>query len=404
MLLGGVVLVPGCLARLLPATDAGRLQISTGLVQLETSHLQSRPAGLEGSHVCLSVYGETESLEPLDGCFEFDLRHPTDMDEDGCYILESENWLFGGFEDRGVCDGIEPDTFLMPVVKSSDVAARLWPSYDVLADHVLVDASGGRLPSDLLPSPGDPIRVVAGGQVGVVVLLDADGVSVGYDPETFETVASSDNRAVPVVLEEAYEGIGFNHVIMTPAEGEQIDVGLRLLDGEVMSAGLVVGVAPDVIESVEVAAGYDPETDRAVAVRAVMRDGNGALVHGAPVEFAASPAALVLSDGFDYASIVDCSPPPEVATERTATITATFAGLTDSAEISWVARPSVFGALPFVPPDGCPADAGASGPAGSQAADAATGCGCRGAASDVDALLLLLLLAGPCTRRRRKPC
>lgn len=280
------------------------------------------------------------------------------------------------------CDDLDAptDRAHLEVVAADQVGAELllWP--DRLVARGMAETQGAGFSAAL----GDPVRVVAGGQVRLPVRLftRADDHVVAWADGRVDVTATG-GRAPVVYPGDALELVAFpgSEAAATFTAG-----------GVTWPIGQVVGVPASDARALELAVAFAPVeggVSPSVA-RARVTDAAGATLLGLPVTWSVTGKELALVvdtnlPGPDYINISDvCTPPEQRGGPRHAELSATHGELSASVVLHWtgVAGPPD---PKWAPPDSCP-DAG--------------GCGCRTQRGGPWALALLGLLA---LRRRGRP-
>jgi uncharacterized protein (TIGR03382 family) len=368
---------------------------------------------LAGAELCVAL-----------ACSDADATCPRSIDIGACFdqtvdggSLPSEDcatadtagtfvWHFDPVADVAAC-GADPATYVpvpdavtFEVVEASDVTPVLFQWAEDAAGEVLISADGSGFPSDWTVADDEVFQVVDGGtlRLPIVFTHNDDGQHVAWDTTQVDVVVVTTSGTEPTVTVPSPGWLTF-----TAASGGTSEI--QVTDGaETWVAGTVVGVDSDVssLEIVVAYSDFDDDEHTPYAARAVLRDATGALVYGAPVVWTVTDGDLVVDPegvgdegdgelpGPDYAMLGDvCTAPPADAPEtRTATLEATFGGVTDSVTFTWMAP--VGDPSSFTPDTACgaPQDGGE-----------ATGCACdQGGASPWGAAALLAWVV----RRRRK--
>lgn len=274
------------------------------------------------------------------------------IDAEGCLRLPTPgrvNWSFTPL----TCD-IDPavyqpvaDVIAVDVVDGPEVHGDVSQIEDTVEDYV---ASGdARLDPpnpDWRNPPGEPYRVVAGSPFQFepfLALVDGTHVAWPRDVTTFESEVRSGEMSL-----EMDGGLA----VVTLTEGTDADVVLAANDFR-FAAAHVLGVGEDAPDSMEIVVGYALDVDSPAAVpfgaRAVIRDADGNLLYGAPVEWAVTDGALAVLDpdhdfpGLDYTYLIDaCYTRPSRDGTRHAEIAARYDGIEGTAELDWTADVSTW--------------------------------------------------------------
>jgi uncharacterized protein (TIGR03382 family) len=264
-----------------------------------------------------------------------------------------------------------PDRATMRIVALDDVA----PAVVSPDDQAVLALAGATVGAPWIPRPEFPLCAHAESQVAFAADLEQRGTGDYVAVETARGAALFTPTAgrPPVV----FPGLGFLAFADTRA-----DVAWRL-DDRTWPLGPVLGVAPDAVASLELAAAFAPD-GAPVRARAIARDRDGAVVHGAPVTWSVDDHALSLAPQLpdqDHVGLGDCRPPERRAGPRAATLRARLGDRQATLRLEWT---GVAGDPDpaWQPPDDCDA----------------RGCGCT---TDASGSSLILLLALGLLRRRR---
>lgn len=189
-------------------------------------------------------------------------------------------------------------------------------------------------PEGWLPAAGAPAYVFADRDVGVFPRLwtsAGDAVAFPHD----DAVLSSTPPAVTFEVDSATVRIG---------AGDSSAVSLTVA-GTTLSMGEVIGVDPGEAVAMDLAVAYsvgEGGTDTPSAARAVVWDGEGNPVFGAPVTwtFDRDMDLSIFGDAFaDYAMLGDaCVPPSADYGPQTAMLTARYGELSASIPLAWTPR------------------------------------------------------------------
>jgi hypothetical protein len=233
----------------------------------------------------------------------------------------------------------------------------------------------GGLPQGWLPEPGEPLRVVAGGRADLgVVLRDPAGALVAVRADRAPLSVSTTRGKPPKALVDCEDRI----VRLTPSAGGQASVGV-VVDGAPHVAGEVIAVRPGEAASLDlvvVRAITDTELEVPLAVRALVRDRKGRVLHGAPITWTTTGdrvhrwpvgSSVGASDwlGFD-----DRCLEPEADPDGDLHVTATLGRLSASVDLAWARESGPMGGQgcddareaesPFVPLEAAACAAGAA--------------------------------------------
>lgn len=407
-----VRVVPGCLLAIASVAvigctgangEEGHLHVSLSPLFYSAVHQPSGLRALQGSTVCF----DAGLPDPADGgwdgievCYDMAIAGVPFVDGD-CVTLDGPSGVQVDYTPRGDCPVEEaevlPDSFRVEVVPVDGLRARLEWQLEHLAEH-LAERLTAR-PADVIPGADEPLRLVPDVTVGFPVnVIDAAGERVGWDlsqGRVLETKAGGQART------------------LTPIEDTEALWAVRVGPGETSTitlevAGAVLPVATVVATPVEQAASLEIVAALAGApfgARAVVRDAEGRVIVGAPVEWSLVEGELALTAVNDFAPPEyrfiedDCVPPPTAAESRRAVLRARLGALSDELELEWTATPPE--PTPEGPFEPDPACQRGTGPAGDDGLGD-RGCNCAAGPEDGPAgwawLAALTWLLG---RRRR---
>jgi hypothetical protein len=268
-----------------------------------------------------------------------------------------------------VADGQPPDRATMQVVALADTVPALYSADDQAVVALDLQTAG----APWLPRPEFPLRVVAGSQVEFAVDLERAGHYVAREPARGDATWTTTAGRPPAVA----GGLQFT---VFPDTG--VDVAFHL-DDRTWPLGHVLGVSRDAVAALELAAAFDREGAPARA-RAIARDRNGNVLHGAPVTWSVDDRALSIAPQLpnqDHVGLGDCRPPERRAGPRVAVLRARLGDREATLHLEWTGV------------------AGAADPAWEQPGDCDDrGCDCT--TGDPSSLVLVLLALGLPRRRR----
>ncbi|PCC73288.1 hypothetical protein SAMN02745121_02984 [Nannocystis exedens] len=404
------------LARLSLAVCLAPLGCTKANSEDETLHVSLRPLfysevhapsglrALQGSTVCFDVEEIDTAegslrLQPFDACYDIAVADAP-MANGDCVILDQLGTVQVDYTPRADCFVADhefvADRFRVEVIPVDGLRGRLEWSMEAWAEHL-----GERLssrPADLTPSADEPLRLVPDVTVGFPInVIDATGERVAWDLSQGRVLEAKDG-GTPRALAPADDDGSMWPMRVGPGETSTITLEVA---GAVLPVVEVVATPVEQAASLEIVAVFD---DSPFGARAIVRDGEGRAIVGAPVTWSLVEGELAFErvDAYtppEYTAIGDsCLPPPTAPEERRAVLRAQLGELRDELEIEWVASPpEETSDEPFEPHAACQRG---TGPAGDDGLGD-RGCGCASGAGEAGAAGLagsLLLLAG---RRRR---
>ncbi|MCY1058792.1 hypothetical protein [Nannocystis sp. SCPEA4] len=326
-------------------------------------HTPSGVRALQGSQACfhfgLMDVNDLNVLAPdVAACFDATIEG-VPVHEGDCMVLEELAPLQIDFTPRAECpfpeiaDSLVADRFVIEVVTGEELRA----GFEWYLEHSALRwlTSAGQLPADLIPAADEPLRLVPGVEVVFPInLVDAAGERVAWDLTQGLASESRDGgpgRELPRVKDIDSQW----RVSIGP--GEHSMMSLEIGD-EVFPLAEVVATPAEEAASIEVVAGYFG--DAPGAARAIVRDGEGQVIYGAPVEWSLVEGELALAplEGGappEYTVIEDaCVPPPTAAEPRRAILRAQLGALSDEIELEWtVMPPETASEEPFEPYKSC---------------------------------------------------
>lgn len=349
---------------------------------------------LEGSRWCpvwIRAVDETGSFsgnasEPVDAssCFDVSVGGQAQLDA-GCLIvgagassleLAAKACELGSYvDDRFALDGVGVDT----------VGPR-WASY--LGALSGPDSVIPLLSDDVaFPGGGGPVRVHAGTKLGFIAQVVVDEGPVAY---------LANESAMNFTPSEGATWVGKERVVVDLAEGQAVDTELVTPQGAFSFPQLIGAAVPaDATLSIETAS-----EEGAPSFVGAVRDGQGELIFGVPVEFETDEPYLIDTvdeddDGYLYtgwAALNDtCFEPRAGGREHTAMVRAQFGEMSAEREYSWVQGPNDTNDE-WAPDVRC-----------TQIIYADEGCACSSGGGGVAGLFALLPLLGWRRRRRSAP-
>jgi MYXO-CTERM domain-containing protein len=322
---------------------------------------ESGSRALQGSRACVDIGwykdqdGAWKLLGPSDWEACYDATWSGAPLADACTVLEAPGERVVELTPRGDCrwDGLAgvavPDRFRLQVVGTEGLQGRLEWWQEHLAELYLVPGPRGSFPSDWIPPIGEPLRLVPDVEVVFpVVLVDATGERVAWDFEQGRLLEYREGAAA----REITSSEGDELFPVSIGAGERSTLALAL-PGVELPVAAVEATPVDHAASLELTVAYDPggEPERwaaPYAARAVVRDAEGHVMLGAPVEWTLVEGHLAVISGdrgvvigpSEYVSIADaCVPPPSAPEPRRATLRVELGSLVDEVELEWTAFP-----------------------------------------------------------------
>ncbi|MDC0675500.1 hypothetical protein [Nannocystis radixulma] len=279
--------------------------------------------------------------------------------EGDCMVLDELGPLQIDFTPRAGCpfpevaDSLVTDRFEIEVVPGGELRA----GFEWYIEHSALRwlTSAGELPADLIPAADEPLRLVPGVEVVFPInLIDAAGERVAWD--LTQGLASESRDGGPGRELPRVEDIDSQwRVSIGPGEHSMMTFEIG---GEVLPLAEVVATPAEEAASIEVVAGYFGELP--FGARAIVRDGEGHVIYGAPVAWSLVEGELALGplEGGappEYTVIEDgCLPPPTSAEPRRAILRAQLGALSDEFELEWtVMPPETASEEPFEPYKSC---------------------------------------------------
>ncbi|WAS96228.1 MYXO-CTERM sorting domain-containing protein [Nannocystis punicea] len=396
-------------------SEDGALYLSLRPLFYSEVHEPSGLRALQGSRACFEIRShaepgdETLQVEDLGGCYEMAMAGEP-IAPGGCVVLDQLGAVQVDATYLGDClfEGereLASDRFRIEVVPVDGLRAGLQWHMEEWAEQWLERLSTP--PADLIPAVDEPLRLVPDVEVGFPIhLLDPAGRRVAWDLSQGRVLEAKDGGA-PRQLVPVEDTAEFWPVRV--GAGERSTLTLEV-GGAVLPVAEVVATPVEEAASIEIVAGYFGEP---LAARAVVRDGEGRVIVGAPVEWSLVEGELALEPfaGFvppEYTMIEDaCVPPPSAPESRRAVLRARLGALSDELELEWTATPpETTRDEPFKPDPACQRGMGPAeddGPGAGDEGPGDRGCSCAtgpDAGRDGWAWLggMVLLLGG---RRRR---
>ncbi len=435
-LLAGVLALAAC-GEPVVESDEGQLQVHPeGLVQ-DVAGQASSPA-LAGDSACLSWVGwRLDPSEPwrppglesdLSRCFELSLAGPATLTQapDTCLSFDAPGEAVLTLSPKPQCVlddapvSFAPDTLRIPILSADQVALRARVAPHLLAARALADDPGAVLvgaPS-LPPEWGElpaVLRVPHGGGISITT-----GLVDPQDPDTFvmheesllEISSDVASRRPWVDVDRQVSTIQID-------EGEQASFLARIGAASPEPFVTVVGTPPCQAASLDLIAvasqGETAQELRPDYVQALVRDANGDLLYGAPIEWSDATGSLSfppwwsMEEGIQQYSadqltyIGDMFGFVDEPTPRTVEIVARYCGLEDSLAFSWTQQPrgevegTEFPPVTTTGGDSTTGDTDGDAPQGGTS----SGCACTSAGPAPGLPALAMLTLGALARRRR---
>lgn len=398
---------------------------------------------LDGSRVCPEIdevnnndgsrrWVSSESAA-VRACYVEELTGPAELDAEQCLAFSGSGEVLWSLEPSGECEWpgdrlrfsvVEPGPDLR--LGFDDWRARMPPNH---ADDVtVVGLAPGRSLADLREDPSAP-RLVAAGQLDVPMLRldDADGRVFWTEPEVTLTHVG-DGLAVVEPIDDPdagfYEFRGIGEYPLTLEVGAVATIQAALPNGAVLESPELIAVsATTAAASLDLVVLVDLQSGAPTVAFAELRDAEGRVIHGAPVEWSVLEGVLPVTPAdlgepgrtAEYASLDGlCKRLLSIEVERRAVLHARFGVLEDSVELLWTQGPSLGEPdpnSPFTPDEAClfgePSDGETDGDTGDSGdelgGDALSGgCGCTTQERGSPAALLLALAGVGLLRRRNR--
>ncbi|WP_224196736.1 MYXO-CTERM sorting domain-containing protein [Nannocystis pusilla] len=389
-----------------PNSEDGHLHVSLRPLFYSAVHQPSGLRALLGSKVCFDAgipASDDTWFEGIEACYDMAIAGVPIADGD-CVILDQPSGVRIDYTPRADCPFDEaefellPDRFRVEGVPVDGLRARLEWHMEHWAEH-LAERLSSR-PADLIPGADEPLRLVPDVLVGFPInVIDAAGERVGWDLSQGRVLeAKGGDPARTLAPIEDTDALWPVRV----GAGEQSTLTLEVA-GAVLPVATVVATPVEQAASLEIVAAVG---DEPFGARAIVRDGEGRVILGAPVEWSLVEGELALMPVDDFTppeyTIVadDCVPPPTAAESRRAVLRARLGELSDELEIEWTAMPpEEVRDEPFSPNPACQRGTGPAGDdgLGDRGCNCASTAGAGGGSGAWLAALALMLGA----RRRR---
>lgn len=321
------------------------------------------------------------------------------------------DWTFTALDCPGTTTELGDDSISVTAVTADALEARFVPWPELQVFHWGWPTTPSEPPAEVDVPYGPTLRLAADQPVRLVAALleSASGDYAAWNPALAELdVSAVEGEARIVEAGETGDLVGLNladaddprglRVQLT--EGARAEVVLHL-DDDSWTVAELVGASVDEAASIELVVAHgilDEVPAGPFAARAFVRDADGALIHGAPVEWSVSGLELAMEPGTeatevwggpDYLELADdCQPPSARGGERSAVLHAAVGEVTTSLALSWT-NADLDDDSDWVKPSQCVAPTGCSG------------CGVTGQSRPALAWLGALLMLALVRRRVR---
>jgi len=360
--------------------------------------------------------GDIEEDWIYDRCFDETLDGPAswiESDECFCLSLDGPGQVTLGLELQE-CGAAWPeddppvsDRVVFQVSDADDLVAWDEPWLErLLLDEGTFEPAGIVTESSFV-APGEELLVVEGAELVLFVqlwdlALDRAVAWRSGDVDVWLEVAEGEAQRLP----EIEQGTGW--LGLRTGAGARLELGLEAY-GQRWGGLDLRAVPPEQLDTLELVVGYygsgeQPDERQPLYARAVLRDGLGRIVQGAPVVWEQEGPLVVIPGptdpalglgplGGDRALVLDaCAPDNERIGPRNATLMVSHQGLADSVELTWTGTE---GNLHRLSDEGYTAYC--TEPEVHQ-----LGCGCSGAGGSFSRAWLLLGLLGVALGLRRR--
>lgn len=319
---------------------------------------------LQGSQACLEIDsvlvedgedGTWWTTSSFDSCYDITLNGAPVRDGE-CVVLDELGEALYEYTPLTSCPAedfaprLVPDRYRLQVTAAAELGSAGLEWYNERsAERYLHPGPRGSFPSDWTPLD-EPLQLVPGVLVPFpVMLLDRAGERVAWDLEQGQVLESRDGGAArPLASIPDYDG----YFPVSVPEGGRSTLSLSLPEVELPVAELVAAPA-DAAASLEIVVAYGTQEDTdpwtaPLGARAVVRDAEGRIILGAPVQWTLVEGHLSMGPLNDEIGIPpeylalgdDCEPPPTTAPQsRRATLRAELGELGDELELEWTALP-----------------------------------------------------------------
>lgn len=349
---------------------------------------------LVGTTVCpaITCHGEDCPQEPgIVDCFDQAATGAISLDANQCLSFDAPGageWTFTPKDCPIVGYAPVADSVAFTAIDPADVHGTVVQIEQLALDVGAIPGPDAAFPADWVNPAGSAYRVVEGGQFVLTPrLLDGDDGAVGWRVDQAD-VHLSGTRATAALDTDG-------HITVTARDGAAATAFL-VVDGHDIPVAEVTGAGARAPASLQIVAVYYPDPDTALTAplgaRAMVRDANGNVLYGTPVQWTLTDGRALIKDGIDaglpgpdYLSIEDACDVGRTG-DGHAQLTATYRGLTDTIDLTWT-QPA--------PTDPAPAEC-----AGPQVIGGSGGCGCTTAGPPSGGLGIALIGLALARRRR----
>ncbi|PRP92825.1 hypothetical protein ENSA5_47380 [Enhygromyxa salina] len=356
---------------------------------------------LRGSPLCPEIefrrdddgtqrYLSGDEREALRACFDESISGPAQLDDGGCIHFDGPGevvWELtpdscGDQTERMRFTVVEPD----PAAQLGFDEWRLRLVQESVVEGEVLGLAPGRSVEELQESPGAARRVFAGQLDAPLLRLDDSGGRVFWmnSDVSLELVGEGVEAVAPIPSDdpELNEWVMLGEQPLTLAPGSSGRVRATLASGEVYESPELIAVG------LTEAASLDLVVADTYAF-ADVRDAEGRLIHGAPIEWSVVEGALAITPGSlvwelrtgEYATLHDgnCEPAPAEPELRRAVVRARLGALEDTIEYEYLVEPIEepdFGSLPEPDEDCMYGEAPETPETPEEQDEPAEGCGC----------------------------
>lgn len=399
-----LALLAGCTPTL--NTEHAQVDVEVpGIVQLHSSNVAN--VWLEGTWALSTLVCATETCPEGDwrpeDCFLQEVTGPGTLATDGTFTVDGPGevrWTLTARACPANDLGWAPtdDALSVTGVAATDVtrAYLTGPLEEALDELVAGGMASAEVPAGWLPEEGEPWRILEGATVTAAARLGTAEGGVAWQGSDARLSIGSAAPAEGLVT-------GDGSVVLA-APDAPADVVLELAGGTFPLGGIERASAEDAV-ALEVVPVYllgDAGSSLPYGARAVVWDAAGAPLFGAPVTWTVDGDLATGGTGFttgtEYVAIADCLAPSDGVGPRTATLTATWNGLSASAPLSWTQRDAPEEDGDWTIPSACvPEEAAPVVTEGEEK----TGCGCA-TGGGLGGLLPIALATLAARRRARE--
>lgn len=343
-------IVPLCLlatACLEANSEQETLTVSIKPLFYSAAHHPSGSLALQGSTACFEVVmvrpeGQ-DGIYLLERCYDVAIKGASKTEGD-CVVLDALGAVEVDFTPRADCSYVEDmvdlpaDVFRLEVVPIDGLRAGLEWYGELFAAHFLNFYEPA--PTGWIPAADEPLLLVPDVEVVFPInVINAAGERVAWELSQGRVLEARDGGA-PRELSPLEDQDSLWPVSIKAGQRSTISLALA---GVEMPVAEVVATPADQAASLEIVAGH---LEGPYAARAVVRDGEGRVIYGAPVEWIVVEGEVMLAPVEEvqlppeYTMIGDrCKPPPAAAETRRVVVRARLGELVDEVEMEWVAMP-----------------------------------------------------------------